>query len=56
LARFKALQCRESGSWLHEIPSPDIGTLLDNTSLAVWVLGEPITSNNNKRFIQQQYQ
>jgi hypothetical protein len=21
-------------------------------SLAVWVLGEPMTSNNNKRFIQ----
>jgi hypothetical protein len=28
LARFKALQCRESGSWLHAIPSPNIGTLL----------------------------
>jgi hypothetical protein len=27
LARFKALQCRESGSWLHAIPSPNIGTL-----------------------------
>jgi hypothetical protein len=26
LARFKALQCRESGSWLHAIPSPNIGT------------------------------
>jgi hypothetical protein len=25
LARFKALQCRESGSWLHAIPSPNIG-------------------------------
>jgi hypothetical protein len=32
LARFKALQCRESGSWLHAIHSPNIGTLLDNTS------------------------
>jgi hypothetical protein len=27
LARFKALQCRESGSWLHAIPSPNIGTM-----------------------------
>jgi hypothetical protein len=35
LARFKALQCRESGSWLHAIPSPNIGTLLDNTSFQV---------------------
>jgi hypothetical protein len=34
-ARFKALQCRESGSWLHAIPSPNIGTLLDNTSFQV---------------------
>jgi hypothetical protein len=25
LARFKALQCRESGSWLYAIPSPNIG-------------------------------
>jgi hypothetical protein len=30
LARFKTLQCKESGSWLHAIPSPNIGTLLDN--------------------------
>jgi hypothetical protein len=30
LARFKALPCRGSGSWLHAIPSPKIGTLLDN--------------------------
>jgi hypothetical protein len=38
LARFKALQCRESGSWLHAIPSPNIGTLLDNnTSLQVCI-------------------
>jgi hypothetical protein len=27
LARFKALQCIEPGSWLHAIPSPNIGTL-----------------------------
>jgi hypothetical protein len=31
LARFKALQCRESESWLHAIRSPNIDTLLDNT-------------------------
>jgi hypothetical protein len=37
LARFKALQCRESGSWLHAIPSPNIGTLLDNTSFQVCI-------------------
>jgi hypothetical protein len=37
LARFKVLQCRESGSWLHAIPSPNIGTLLDNTSFQVCI-------------------
>jgi hypothetical protein len=37
LARFKALQCRESRSWLHAILSPDIGTLLDNTSFQVCI-------------------
>jgi hypothetical protein len=37
LARFKGLQCRESGSWLHAIPSPSIGTLLDNTSFQVCI-------------------
>jgi hypothetical protein len=36
LARFKALQCRESGSWLHAIPSTN-GTLLDNTSFQVCI-------------------
>jgi hypothetical protein len=36
LARFKALQCRESGFWLHAIPS-NIGTLLDNTSFQVCI-------------------
>jgi hypothetical protein len=44
LARFKALQCRESGSWLRAIPSPNIGTLLDNTSFQVCIglrLGTP---------------
>jgi hypothetical protein len=37
LARFKALQCRESGSWLHAIPSLNIGTLLYNTSFQVCI-------------------
>jgi hypothetical protein len=37
LARFKALQCRESGSCLHAIPSPNIGTLLNNTSFQVCI-------------------
>jgi hypothetical protein len=38
LARFKVLQCRESGSWLHAIPSsPNIGTLLGNTSFQVCI-------------------
>jgi hypothetical protein len=37
LARFKALQSRESGSWLHAIPSPNIGTLLDDTSFQVCI-------------------
>jgi hypothetical protein len=37
LARFKALQCGESGSWLHAIPSSDVGTLLGNTSFQVCI-------------------
>jgi hypothetical protein len=37
LARFKALQCRESGFWLYAIPSPNIGTLLDDTSFQVCI-------------------
>jgi hypothetical protein len=37
LACFLSLQCRESGSWLHAIPSPNIGTLLGNTSLQVCI-------------------
>jgi hypothetical protein len=37
LARFKALPCKESGPWLHAIPSPNIGTLLDNTSFQVCI-------------------
>jgi hypothetical protein len=35
LVRFKGLQCRGSGSWLHAILSPNIGTLLDNTFFQV---------------------
>jgi hypothetical protein len=37
LARFKALQCKESGLWLLAILSPNIGTLLDNTSFQVCI-------------------
>jgi hypothetical protein len=37
LARFKALHCRVSRSWLHAIPSPNIDTLLDNTSFQVCI-------------------
>jgi hypothetical protein len=31
------LQCSKSGSWLHAILSPNIGTLLDNTSFQVCI-------------------
>ncbi|XP_026684824.1 alpha-(1,6)-fucosyltransferase-like [Diaphorina citri] len=31
-ARYQALQCKESNSWLHAIPSSQIGTLLDSSS------------------------
>jgi hypothetical protein len=34
LARYK---CRELGSWLHAIPSPNIGTFSDNTSFQVFI-------------------
>jgi hypothetical protein len=37
LARFKALPCKESGPWLLAILSPNIGTLLDNTSFHVCI-------------------
>jgi hypothetical protein len=37
LARFKALQCRESGFWLHGKPSPNIDSLLDNTSFQICI-------------------
>lgn len=45
IARFKALQCKESNSWLKAIPSPNIGTLLDNNTLRICVglrLGTPL--------------
>lgn len=29
-ARFQAVECRESGAWLHAFPSKNIGTLMDN--------------------------
>jgi hypothetical protein len=30
LARFKALQLPESGSWLQAVPSKNIGTFIDS--------------------------
>ncbi|XP_047992700.1 uncharacterized protein LOC125231302 [Leguminivora glycinivorella] len=35
LARLKALERAESGAWLHALPSPQLGTLLDNDSLRI---------------------
>lgn len=37
IARFKALQCKESNSWLKAVPSPNIGTLLDDDSLRICI-------------------
>jgi hypothetical protein len=37
IARFKALQCNESGSWLDAIPSKNIGTFLDLQDFQVCV-------------------
>lgn len=37
LARFKAFTKPESGAWLHALPSPHLGTLLDNDSLRIAV-------------------
>lgn len=37
LARFKALQCKESNAWLHAIPSPNIGTVMDNNTLRICI-------------------
>lgn len=37
LARLKAVLKPESGAWLHALPSPQLGTLLDNDSLRIAV-------------------
>ena len=37
VARFKALQCKESNAWLHAIPSSNIGTVMDNNSLRICI-------------------
>ncbi|XP_047996131.1 uncharacterized protein LOC125233995 [Leguminivora glycinivorella] len=37
LARLKAASRVESGAWLHALPSPSLGTLLDNDSLRIAV-------------------
>ncbi|KAI5643342.1 hypothetical protein NE865_04760 [Phthorimaea operculella] len=37
LARIKAATCPESGAWLQALPSPQLGTHLDNDSLRVAV-------------------
>ncbi len=37
LARFKALQCKESNAWLHSIPSTNIGTFIDNNTLRICI-------------------
>ncbi|XP_061723449.1 uncharacterized protein LOC133529685 [Cydia pomonella] len=37
LARLKALAQPESGAWMHALPSPQLGTLLDNDSLRIAV-------------------
>ncbi|XP_037029663.1 uncharacterized protein LOC119069645 [Bradysia coprophila] len=37
LARFKALQCKESNAWLHAIPSSNIGTFMDSNSIRICI-------------------
>ncbi|XP_063385543.1 uncharacterized protein LOC134671614 [Cydia fagiglandana] len=37
LARLKAIAEPESGAWLHALPSPQLGTMLDNDSLRIAV-------------------
>ncbi|XP_026331470.1 uncharacterized protein LOC113238842, partial [Hyposmocoma kahamanoa] len=37
VARLRAVAKSESGAWLHALPSPQLGTLLDNTSLRIAV-------------------
>ena len=36
-ARMKSLMCAEAGVWLNAIPSPQLGTFLDNDSLRIAV-------------------
>lgn len=35
LARLRSASCPESGAWLHAVPSPHLGTLLDGDTLRV---------------------
>ncbi|KAI5637191.1 hypothetical protein NE865_10088 [Phthorimaea operculella] len=37
VARIKAVTCPESGAWLQALPSPQLGTLLDNDTLRIAV-------------------
>ncbi|XP_049871788.1 uncharacterized protein LOC126370808 [Pectinophora gossypiella] len=37
LARLRAALCPESGAWLHALPSPHVGTLLDDNTLRIGV-------------------
>lgn len=37
IARFKALQRKESGAWLNSIPSTNIGTFMDNNSFRICI-------------------
>ena len=37
IARFKALQCKESNAWLHAVPSPNIGTAMDNNAIRICI-------------------
>lgn len=37
VARLKDVTNSESGAWLHVLPSPQLGTLLDNDSLRIAV-------------------
>ncbi|KAI5635377.1 reverse transcriptase (RNA-dependent DNA polymerase) domain-containing protein [Phthorimaea operculella] len=37
VARIKAVTCPESGAWLQALPSPQLGTILDNDTLRIAV-------------------
>ena len=37
VARFNALQHKESGAWLNVFPSPNIGTFMDNSTFRICV-------------------